>query len=284
MSKERSESRPNRDTETSSRLVDHLTNRRIFRGLHELGDQEMTIALESAAIRVDDSIAQELAKDLRKHLMDNGDESTFFEENPQYKDYDLSHLRPEIEGELMHLADLTPSLIHILPGETTALPSPKKETAPEVETEYEKEISDEIPEDAVEILSERYPKVAGLFANEDICVESPDRPGEKFIPRKAIQDLIVNRKEGTPNPGYTSYAMAIPFTKEWKRIYGSDLGEKISGKGTGKFLSEDETTKLLWLLHTKLGTKGFCTNLTLDDSEPEVVEGKKKLPNWLGRK
>ena len=280
MSQERSERRPKVNDETSSGLVDYLKNRSIFRGLHELGDQEMTIALESAAIRADDPFAREIAQKLRRHLMDEGDVSIFFEENPHYKNYDLSHLRPEIEGELMHLADLTPSLITVIPTEQVALPSPDDNA--EV---HEKSATPQVPENAVEILSEKYPKIGALLSQEQLWIENPDKPGEKFIPRKAAQDLIVQGEEGVSNIKYATVAMTQTITKEWKQIYGKDLGERIEGRGSGKYLSEGDAINLLWLLHTKLGTKGFCKSLRIDDSEPtNKAESKKKLSSFLRRK
>jgi len=229
---------------TIEALLGELNQRRINRKLHELGDEGIAFLLEAAAIRSEDSQAENAARDLRRHIADGGTPKDFLSQFPQHQGVDFGSL--VVDESLLDVAT-----------SSSLLPS---FTRPQLETEKGEWVPEQVVEEPdlalspagrlkKEELSETYPSLATLFSDESTWTEEG---GARFIERKQIEGLLAKKDPKKPISDSHKMWLMGQFWKEWKTVQPEQIGRRIRGKGLNIYLNQEEAVNFAWFVHSTI--------------------------------
>jgi len=248
-------------------LVGGMEQRRIFRSLHELGDEGVALVLEAAAIRAGDFLAEKAARDLRQHLMDGGAAATFLEKYPGHRQVNFNGLN--LDSTLAKVTGAS-----LLLGSSGSVESAPRRALPRA-AGVDRPRLQLSPADQTKAgeLFEKYPGVTALFSEQDRWIE--DGHG-KVIERKQIEALLVSKNNGSQiSDSYRSVKMN-DLWGGWKTS-SPDAGRKIKGRGKRIFLTEPEAIGFLWFIHRHiLSTTSPNRGVTFGPFPPESQSSKKK--------
>lgn len=236
-----------------------------------VGDIPILTSLLQASIIEDNKPVQDFASELMTHLMGGGSAEVFIEDNPHYRNLDISNLVVEDLGEQL----LSPPIGGIrLIGEGERVERGEIFDSGTAQAKLTGPISTETDfnEDKKErALMERYPAVRSLFETDNLWVEDPDSNfGQRFTARDNIAALLVKGEINDSKLPKASAVIAQTLNKRWKTAYKEDFGEVVIGRripGYGKNLlySEQETRHLISFMDKNMGTTIRTPNRIRDD-------------------
>jgi len=257
------------ESQTIENLVVQLNQRRIDRKLHELGDEGIALLLEAAAIRSEDSQAENAARDLRRHIADGGTPKDFLSQFPQYQGVDFGSL--VIDASLLDVT-YSSSLLPSLPR-----PHPEAEKG-----EWAPSQVAEGPDLALspagrlrrDELFAAYPSLDTLFSDESTWTEEG---GARLIERKRLQSLLTKKDpEKSMTDTHRTWLMA-QLWNEWKEIQPEQIGHYIVGKGKRIYLTQEEAVNFAWFVHnTTQGPTSTYRNYTFAGAIVSAPEDSKK--------
>lgn len=127
----------------------------------------------------------------------------------------------------------------------------------------------------LDLLRKEYPSVDRIFSDPDFWFEDPST-GERLIPRKQIQGLIVSSDDGQKaNPNTLSQFVSVKVKKRCEEAMGREaFGRKVKGR-QGILLNAEEARTMVTVLHESLGQRGFGPSYMLS-GDPDRLEKPRK--------
>lgn len=246
-------------------LVESMEQRRVLRRLHELGDEGVALILEAAAVRADDSQAENAVRDLRRHLMEGETVTTFLDKYPRHRRVNFNNLDLDLT-----LVEVTKASLLLGTGHP---PEPPDGALSHTRTVVDRPRLNLVPADRAkaEELFENHPVVIALFLEQERWEEDGQ---DRLIQRSQIQALFVSKKPDTAiSDSYRSVLMNDYWAK-WT-ISNPSAGRKLTGRGQRIFLTESEAVNFLWFIQQKISSnKSSNRGITLARFAPEIPKKK----------